>query len=240
MIRLAAIDLKAGEVVQLVGGHPDEMRVRLTDPVAVARDWEKAGFEALHVIDLDAALGTGSNAELVRDIIAAVSIPVQVGGGIRDEERITTLLDAGAARVIVGTRAVEDAEWRNRVAREFPERLVLAADTREGVVLTRGWTETTRLRLLDLIESANHLDWAGVLVTDVSREGRMSGVDAPLFNTAVKRSEHPLYAAGGIRDETDLAALAASGVAGAVLGMALYTGGVGARAPESGSDEGQS
>lgn len=224
-------------MVQLVGGHPEELRVRIADPVAVARDWEQQGFEALHVIDLDAALGSGSNSELIREVIAAVSIPVQVGGGVREEERIAELLDAGATRVIVGTRAVEDAEWRNRVAREYPDKLVLAADTREGVVLTRGWTATTRLRLLDLLDSANHLDWAAVLVTDVSREGRMSGVDPVLFSTAVKHSRHPLFAAGGIRDEADLTALEASGVAGAVLGMALYTGGVGTRTPEGEGDE---
>lgn len=240
MIRFAAIDLKAGEVVQLVGGHPDELRVRIADPIAVARDWEKAGFEALHVVDLDAALGSGSNSDLIRDIISAVSVPVQVGGGVRDEARIAELLDAGASRVIVGTRAVEDAEWRIRVARQYPDRLILAADTREGVVLTRGWTATTRFRFLDLLDAADQLDWAAVLVTDVSREGRMSGVDPALFSAAVKHSRHPLYAAGGIRDEADLARLAASGVAGAVLGMALYTGGVGASGPESGSDEAQS
>src|SRR6185503_2836764 len=112
VIVFAAIDLQAGEVVQLEGGRADALRVRWPDPVAVAHKWVESGFRELHVIDLDAARGTGSNRELVESIIEAVDVPVQVGGGIRDDVAIQRTIDAGAARVIVGTRAIEDPEWR--------------------------------------------------------------------------------------------------------------------------------
>ncbi|HSL69265.1 MAG TPA: 1-(5-phosphoribosyl)-5-[(5-phosphoribosylamino)methylideneamino] imidazole-4-carboxamide isomerase [Longimicrobiales bacterium] len=227
MILFAAVDLQQGEVVQLVGGQPDSVRVRWKDPLEVARKWQTDGFEALHVIDLDAARGTGSNLHSIRQIIEAVSIPVQVGGGVRDTARARDLLDAGAARIITGTRALEDQSWLHEVACGFPGKVVVAADVRGRNVLTRGWTRQTTSQLEDVLAALNELPLAAVLITDVGREGRMTGIDAELFRLALTRSTHQIFAAGGIGSPADLAVLRRLGAAGAVLGMALYTGAIG-------------
>jgi phosphoribosylformimino-5-aminoimidazole carboxamide ribotide isomerase len=224
VIAYAAVDLKGGAVVQLVGGRPEEERVRLPDPAAVALRWQETGFAALHVVDLDAALGSGSNMPAIDAVLAAVDVPVQVGGGVRDEGRVAELLAAGAARVVVGTRAIEDRAWLTALATRHPGRIVVAADVRAGHVVTRGWTVETGLDGVAFIEALAELPLAGVLVTDVSREGRMEGIDADLFQRLCRAAHHPVLASGGITDIEDMRTLAGAGAAGAVLGMALYTG----------------
>ncbi len=230
MIAYAAIDLRGGRVVQLVGGRVEAEQISLPDPVAVAQQWEQAGFRALHVIDLDAALGTGDNRKHIEQIISNVAVPVQVGGGMRDDAAVERMVAAGAARVIVGTRAVEDAAWRTAIAERFPQRIVVAADIRDGRVVTRGWQEATSHESAPFVESLDFEPLAAVLVTDVTREGQMLGIDETLFKDLVSSTRHPLIAAGGIRDARDLEQLAACGAAGVVLGMALYRGAVDARA----------
>jgi phosphoribosylformimino-5-aminoimidazole carboxamide ribotide isomerase len=226
MIVQAAIDLSGGRVVQLVGGRPDAQRVSLPDPSAVARRWVTEGFGALHVIDLDAALGTGDNRTAIAGIIADVSVPVQAGGGLRDDAAIDAVLSAGAARAIAGTRAVEDRTWLEALCARLPGRIVVAADVRAGRIVTRGWTAGGHLDGVDFLRGLDGLDLAGVLVTDVSREGRMSGIDANRFRALVAATRHPLIAAGGIGDIVDLRILEEVGAAGAVLGMSLYTGAI--------------
>ncbi len=228
MMAYAAIDLRGGRVVQLVGGRVQDERVSLPDPVAVAQRWQDAGFPALHVVDLDAALGSGDNRASIEAILNSVTIPVQVGGGLRADTAIERVLEMGATRAIVGTRAVEDTRWRRDIAERFPQQIVLAADVRAGRVVTRGWQETTTLEAAELLEQVNHEPLAAVLVTDVSREGQMLGVDVELFTRLASATVHPLLAAGGIRDAADLHALSRTGVSGAVLGMALYQGAIAA------------
>lgn len=225
----AAIDLRAGAAVQLVGGDPAAERVRLPDPAAVARHWLARGFRHLHVVDLDAALGEGSNEDALREIGACgtgapAPAVLQVGGGIRDGAAIDRTLGLGADRVIVGTRAIEDRVWLERAAAARPGRLVVAADVKDGVVLTRGWREETALVAEELLAGLAPIPLAAVLVTDVTREGRQEGVDAALFARLVAASPHPLLAAGGITDRDDLRSIRDAGADGAVLGMALYTG----------------
>lgn len=232
MIAWPAVDLKGGRAVQLVGGRPETERVSLPDPVAVARHWVELGFRALHVIDLDAALGTGSNRALVEDILAAVDVPVQVGGGIRDDELLDAYLAAGAARVIAGTRAVRDRAWLRAAAERHPHQVVVAADTKEGQVLVRGWTEGAGLGLIGFVRDLAPLPLAAVLVTDVSREGRLAGADAALFGDVVGACAQPVLAAGGIASVQDLRRLADAGVAGAVLGMSIYAGDIAASASD--------
>lgn len=226
MIVYAAIDLRGGRVVQLVGGRPEKEKVSWPDPVAVARRWQQAGFPALHVVDLDAALGGGDNREAIARILASVDVPVQVGGGVRDDAAVEWLIEAGAARVIVGTRAIEDPEWLGRVAARHPLRVVVAADVRHSEVVMRGWTEGAGIDALALLERLEATPLAGVLVTDVSREGQMVGIDEEAFTALAAATSHPLIAAGGIGGADDLWRLSHAGCAGAVLGMALYTGAV--------------
>lgn len=223
MIAIPAVDLKDGRVVQLVGGDPQQERVSLPEPLGVAQQWIENGFAALHVIDLDAALGSGSNADVIHEILHAVDVPVQVGGGVRSDAAVDVLIGAGAARVIVGTRAVADPAWLRRIAERHPGRIVLAADARDRQIVTHGWTKQTAVEALDLLVQLDEVPLAGVLVTDVTREGGMAGADVVFFESLVNASAHPLMAAGGITAEADLAALAGAGVAAAILGMALYT-----------------
>jgi len=224
MIAVPAIDLREGACVQLVGGSYDAERVRLGDPVGVARSWEELGFAQLHVVDLDAATGRGSNANLVRDILDGTEMSVQVGGGVRDAETIERLLADGAERVVVGTKAIEDMHWLDEVSSRFAGRVMVAADVRERRVVTHGWEKTQHRSVLDVIEELNAFPLAGILVTAVHREGQLQGTDLPLMEDAAEASDFPLYASGGIATLNDLRALADGGVAAAVLGMALYTG----------------
>lgn len=221
---LPAIDLRDGACVQLVGGRYEDERVRLADPVAVAERWAAAGFGALHVVDLDAATGHGDNTALVARIIAAARVPVQAGGGVRDDAAVERLLALGAARVVVGTRAVADPAWLARIASTHPGRIVVALDTRDGHVVTHGWTQAAPLAPAEAVTRLGGLPLAAVLVTAVHREGRMEGPDLALIEALRPRTDLPLIASGGIATRGDLDALAARGVDAAVLGMALYTG----------------
>lgn len=229
MIAWPAVDLRGGRVVQLVGGRPETERVSLPDPVEVARGWLDLGFRALHVIDLDAALGTGDNRSAIEAILEAVDAPVQVGGGIRDDDALDGWIARGAERVIAGTRAVRDRAWLERASARHPGRVLVAADTRGGQVLVRGWTESAGLDLRAFVGELAPLPLAGVLVTDVAREGGLGGADIALFGDIVAASAHPVLAAGGIATSVDLRRLADAGVAGAVLGMAIYAGDIDAR-----------
>lgn len=226
MIAIPAVDLRGGKCVQLVGGDYDAEKVRLDDPASVARDWVREGFNRLHVVDLDAATGRGRNDEVIREILRTAGVPVQVGGGVRDESRIERLLDEGADWVVVGTRAVEDEDWRRDMANQFPGRLIIAADVRERYVVTKGWAETSRVNVVDFVEELSQLPLAGVLVTAVHLEGKMQGTDLPLMEDVAEACAWPVYASGGVTSLEDIRALEHRGLAGAVLGMALYTGAI--------------
>lgn len=222
MKAIPAIDLREGACVQLVGGSYDDERVRLPDPLQVADRWRAAGFSSLHVVDLDAATGRGSNAATIERLLQGAD--VQVGGGVRDEATIERWLGLGAARVVVGTRGVEEPAWLERMAARFPRRVVLAADVRGRAVVTRGWATETPLNVRDLLTRVEALPLAGVLVTAVHVEGRLEGTDADLFRDVVAATALPIIASGGVTTAEDLRALQASGCRAAVIGMALYTG----------------
>jgi phosphoribosylformimino-5-aminoimidazole carboxamide ribotide isomerase len=226
VIVIPAVDLRDGRCVQLVGGEYDKESVRLENPPEVAREWVREGFSRLHVVDLDAATGRGRNDEIIRDIIRDSGVPVQVGGGVRDESRIEELLLDGATWVVVGTRAVEDASWLSEMAYQFPGQLIVAADVRERKVVTRGWTETLPLDVVSFVEDLGALPLAGVLVTAVHMEGQMQGTDLALMEDVADASAWPVFASGGVTTIEDLRALEHRGVHGAVLGMALYTGAI--------------
>jgi len=224
MIAVPAVDLHEGRCVQLVGGRLEEERVNLPMPSNVALRWWDTGFKQLHVVDLDAAMGRGDNNALVGEVVVASPADTQVGGGVRDDDRAEFLFGAGANRVIVGTRAVDDPAWLARLVKRFPGRIVVAADIRDGMVLKKGWTEASRLKVDAFLEGLSELDLAGVLCTDVDREGRMQGIDLPEMKAVIAASKHPVQVSGGITSMDDLDALADAGAVSCVLGMALYTG----------------
>lgn len=229
MIAIPAVDLREGACVQLVGGSYANEAIRLDNPVEVARGWMRAGFQRLHVVDLDAATGRGDNAAIVRDILADVPISIQVGGGIRSGDTVERLLQEGASRIVLGTRALEEPEWLAGTASSFPGQLIVAADVRERQVVTRGWARMLSRSVLDVIEQLNDVPLGGVLVTAVHREGRLAGTDLFLMEDVSELSVHPVIASGGISSVGDLRELADRGIAAAVIGMALYTGALDAR-----------
>jgi phosphoribosylformimino-5-aminoimidazole carboxamide ribotide isomerase len=230
VIAIPAVDLRAGRCVQLVGGSYEQERLRYDNPLEVAREWARLGFPRLHVVDLDAATGRGSNEELVREILGNVPADIQVGGGVRSGDVVERLLSEGARRVVVGTRALEEPEWLAGTASAFPGELVVAADVRDRRVVTRGWARTLGRYVLDVVEELNDIPLAGVLVTAVHREGQLAGTDLFLMEDVAERSHHPVIASGGITTLPELRALADRGIAAAVVGMALYTGALDARA----------
>ena len=224
MIVIPAVDLREGACVQLVGGAYEEERVRLDDPVAVAREWARLGFRQLHVVDLDAATGRGTNAAVVEEILRDGALSVQVGGGVRSEERVEELFDLGAARVVIGTRALEEPDWIADLAARFPGALVVAADVRGRQVVTRGWSRTLPGDIVDTVETLSELPLAALMVTAVHLEGQMQGPDYFLLEDVVEASRLPVFASGGIAGVHDLRELAERGAAAAIVGMALYTG----------------
>lgn len=230
MIAIPAIDLRDGCCVQLVGGSFDNERVRLPDPLAVAEQWREAGFRRLHVVDLDAAMGTGSNLEVVRQLAALSEFDVQVGGGFRSTEVVDHAFHAGAQRVVIGTRALRDREWLADIATRWPDRIVVAADAKGGTVVTHGWTEGLGSNVLDVIRDLDALPLSGFLITSVDREGLMTGPDAELISRAVQATSRDIIASGGVGNREDLTALATSGAQATVIGMALYSGALDPRA----------
>jgi phosphoribosylformimino-5-aminoimidazole carboxamide ribotide isomerase len=230
MIAIPAVDLRAGACVQLVGGSYDAERVRIPDPVRVARQWAAAGFRRLHVVDLDAATGAGSNDTVIDTILAGVDVAVQAGGGVRSTERLDRLLDRGAARVIVGTRALEDREWLADQTGRHPGRLIIAADVRGRSISVAGWSRSLPIDVIDLLRDLKDLPLAAVLVTAIDVEGRMAGPDLGLAADVVNAASVSVIASGGITTIDDLRALQQLGVTSAVVGMALYTGALDARA----------
>lgn len=225
MIAIPAIDVRDGACVQLVGGSYDRERIRLDDPVAVARRWRELGFRQLHVVDLDAATNRGCNDEILARILeASDGVGVQVGGGVRSLERARSLLGAGATRVITGTRALEDPGWLADLAAEHPYRVVVAVDVRDSRPVVHGWSTATSLDLARTLQRLNDVPLAGVLVTAVDVEGRLGGPDWALLRSVRHATSQRVIAAGGITTIDDLRALDALGVWGAVIGMALYTG----------------
>lgn len=224
MIAIPAVDLRGGACVQLVGGSYDRERVRLENPAEVARSWTRYGFRRLHVVDLDAATGRGRNVGVIREILHDTPAEVQVGGGIRESDQIEDLLDDGASRIVLGTRALEEAEWLAEVAEDFPGQVIVAADVRDRRLVTRGWARILPSDVLDFVEELNGLPLGGLLVTAVHREGQMQGVDLPLMEDVAEASHVPVLASGGVASVRDLRALAHREIAGVVIGMALYTG----------------
>ena len=219
-----AIDLREGRCVRLKQGDFDRQREYDADPVGRAREWERRGGRAIHVVDLDGAKeGRPVQLDLVREIAGSVGVPLQVGGGVRTLEDLRALREAGAARVVMGTAAVLDRELRLRAVDALGEALVVAVDARGGIVATHGWQRESGRDVLDLAGELNEDGVGSVLYTDVARDGMDAG--AALEGTAEVAAIVPAIASGGVRDAQDIAALSnIPGVAGAVVGTALYEG----------------
>ena len=219
-----AIDLRGGRCVRLKQGDFGRAKEYDADPVGRAREWERRGAVAIHVVDLDGAReGRPVQLDLIREMAGSVSVPLQVGGGVRTLEDLRALREAGAAWIVMGTAAVENKDLRRRVVEEVGAALVVAVDARDGVVATHGWEHSSGIAVLELAEELVEDGVASVLYTDVARDGMDTG--AALEGTAELAAIVPTIASGGVRGTQDVAALAKiPGVTGAIVGTALYEG----------------
>jgi phosphoribosylformimino-5-aminoimidazole carboxamide ribotide isomerase len=222
---LAAIDLFKGQVVRLTRGDPSTAHVYSHDPVATAERWQQAGAKGLHVVDLDAALDLGSNLPLVKRIVDSVSIPVQIGGGIRSEDRARELLDAGARRIVAGTLAFRDGQSLARLVGDYgEERIVVALDFANGQVMTEGWRRGTAVTVDEALDRFCQLGVRQFLITAVERDGTLDGPDLKTYTRVAFRPAIKVMASGGIHNLSDLVELKKTGVSGVVVGKALYDG----------------
>jgi phosphoribosylformimino-5-aminoimidazole carboxamide ribotide isomerase len=228
MILFPAIDLKNGQCVRLEQGDMTRATVFNLDPAAQAASFAAQGFEYLHVVDLDGAFaGKPMNADAVEAMLAAVSIPVQLGGGIRDLKTVEAWLGKGVARVIIGTAAVRDPELVKSAGRKFPARIAVGLDARDGRVAVEGWAETSEVTALDIARRFEDAGVAAIVFTDIARDGLLKGLNWDATVALAERISIPVIASGGLASIEDVKALLApraSKLAGAIAGRALYDG----------------
>lgn len=227
MILYPAIDLKGGQCVRLLRGDMNAATVFGDDPAAQAEAFQAAGCRWLHVVDLDGAFaGRPANAEAVAAVLSRVTVPVQLGGGVRDMEAIEGWLGRGVARVILGTVAVRDPALVRAAARAFPGRVAVGVDAREGRVAVEGWAEATELTALDLARRFEDAGVAALIYTDIERDGAMQGPNVEATAALARAVSIPVIASGGVSSLDDLRALKACGAAldGVISGRALYDG----------------
>ncbi|MBE9115395.1 1-(5-phosphoribosyl)-5-[(5-phosphoribosylamino)methylideneamino]imidazole-4-carboxamide isomerase [Lusitaniella coriacea LEGE 07157] len=225
---IPAIDLLDGQCVRLYQGDYQRSEVFGENPVEMARRWEGEGATRLHLVDLDGAKqGKPANHSAIASIVKAVSIPVQVGGGLRDRAGIAQLLNLGVQRAIVGTIAVENPELVEELCQEFPDQIVVGIDARNGQVATRGWLETSQVSAIELAKKMEDIGAAAIIYTDIHRDGTLAGPNLEALRELSRAIALPIIASGGVSSLTDLLSLLAlesQGVCGAIVGRALYTG----------------
>lgn len=221
----AAIDLRRGRVVSLRKGRPADIKMWSDDPLAFAQRWEREGASGLHIVDLNGALSTGSNTKVVESIVSCSKIPVQVGGGIRSTKDALRWLQQGAARVVLGTLAFgKPAALTEIVTKLGPDGIVVAADYRNGTIVTKGWTEQKPFKVLDAINDLEGKGIKTVLATAVDLDGMARGPDLETLQSIRVLTKISLLASGGIRTIDDVLELQRIGINGVIVGRALYEG----------------
>lgn len=219
---IPAIDLMDGQVVRLYKGDPKQKTVYSKDPVSVAKRWQELGADMLHVVDLDATIGTGSNLDLIEQITKKLSIPVEVAGGLRNEEIIDRAISF-SARIVVGTLAFKDKELLKRLAKKYGfARIVISVDHIDGLIVTHGWQESTKIPLLDAINEFVSLGFSEFLLTNVSKDGTLEGPDLEYLEKACAIQNANIIASGGISNIDDVYNVQTKNAFAVILGKALY------------------
>jgi phosphoribosylformimino-5-aminoimidazole carboxamide ribotide isomerase len=228
MIFFPAIDIKNGKCVRLIQGDMNKETVFNNNPKAQAETFAKKGADWIHVVDLNGAVsGKPLNAEVVQEIIDVLEIPIQLGGGIRDEKTIDFWLERGVRRIILGTVALKDPDLVTRVCRDHPGRIVVGIDARDGLVAVEGWTETSKMKAIDLGQKFNDCGVAAIIYTDIGRDGAMKGPNLEATINLANAVSVPVIASGGVSSLADLKALKFAGqglLEGVISGRALYDG----------------
>lgn len=228
MIIIPAVDIKNGKCVRLLQGRKENETVFSDDPAAMACRWAQAGAELIHVIDLDGAFDKSpQNLYAIKNILQTVDTPIQLGGGIRDEQTARKFLEMGVQKVIIGTAAIKNPKWVKRTAERFPGRIIVGIDARNGLVAIEGWTEDTQTRAVDLAKSFENCGLGAINFTDIHRDGMQSGPNIEETRKLAEAIDIPVVASGGvatIKDIQNLLPLEAVGVIGVITGKALYSG----------------
>jgi phosphoribosylformimino-5-aminoimidazole carboxamide ribotide isomerase len=230
MIVIPAIDLKEGKCVRLEQGLMDKNTVFNDNPAAQARAWQDQGAEMLHIVDLDGAFaGEPKNRAAIEAIVAAITIPSQLGGGIRDIETIEAYLSLGLSRVIIGTAAQRNPELVREACARFPGRIVVGIDAKNGMVAVQGWAEVTDITAVDLARKFEDCGVAAIIYTDIARDGMLQGPNLEATKALAEAVSIPIIASGGVsslQDIRNLMAIESSGVNGVITGKAVYTGAI--------------
>jgi phosphoribosylformimino-5-aminoimidazole carboxamide ribotide isomerase len=226
MIIIPAIDLVDGQCVRLFQGKKEAVTTYSNDPEAVARRWESLGAELIHIVDLDGAFtGNQVNLDAIGKIRQSVKIPLQVGGGIRNAESITRLFSLGIGRVIIGTAAIDDPEFLKYSCSRYPGRVLIGIDAKDGMVAIKGWEEVTSLDAREFAERLEVAGAAGIIYTDIARDGTLSGPNVEAIRRMVKSMNVPVIAAGGVSDIGDIRNLMEiENLWGVITGKAIYAG----------------
>ncbi|HHW75591.1 MAG TPA: 1-(5-phosphoribosyl)-5-[(5-phosphoribosylamino)methylideneamino]imidazole-4-carboxamide isomerase [Xanthomonadaceae bacterium] len=229
MLLIPAIDLKDGKCVRLRQGRMEDSTVFSDDPVAMAARWVEAGARRLHLVDLNGAFaGQPVNAQVIRRIVQTFpDLPIQVGGGIRDEQTVETYLDSGVQFVIIGTKAVQDPHFVSDLCLEYPGHIIVGLDARDGRVAINGWSKLSRHDVVDLAQVFERYGVEAIVYTDISRDGMMQGVNVEATIRLARAISIPVIASGGVSTLDDVRALRAveqEGITGAIIGRALYEG----------------
>src|SRR5262245_16659544 len=220
-----AIDLRGGKCVRLRQGDYQQETVFADDPAAVARQFAHEGARHLHIVDLEGAReGMPINLPSVQDILASVDIECELGGGIRDEQSVRELFDFGLSRLVIGTSALTDPEWFREACRQYPYRLVLGIDARDGRAATDGWLNTSAVTAIDLARQFASEPLAAIIYTDIATDGMMRGPNIEAMAQMQAAVEVPVIASGGVTTIEDVSRLAKAGLAGCIIGRALYEG----------------
>ena len=227
---IPAIDLLNGKCVRLNQGNYNEVTKFNSDPVKQAKTWEKQGAKRLHLVDLDGAkTGEPINDQTIKEIKKSISIPIQLGGGIRNIERAKELLDIGIDRIILGTIAIENPELVRVLSQEYPKRIAVGIDAKEGMVATRGWVKRSEITSLELAKQLNELELAAIISTDISTDGTLEGPNIQALREITEVSINPVIASGGIGSINDLISLVDlehEGIEAIIVGRALYDGSI--------------
>jgi len=228
MLLIPAIDIKNGQCVRLRQGRMDEVTVFSEDPVAMAQRWVDEGAERLHLVDLDGAVrGEPVNLRVIEQIAAAVDVPIQAGGGVRDEDTVQRYIEAGVDYVIIGTKAVNTPHFMRDLCLEYPRRIFVGIDARDGRVAVNGWNKLSRYSALDVASQCEYDGVEAIIYTDISRDGMMKGFNADATAELARNVTTPVIASGGVSSLDDICKLKAledDGVIGCIIGRALYEG----------------
>lgn len=219
---IPAVDIVEGKCVRLVRGKKD--RTEYGNPIDMAKKWEEEGAGRLHVVDIDGAMGKGSNRRIIKEITKAAGIPIQVGGGIRSMEDAAGLLSAGVNQVVISTLFMRNPPLAERMMEEYKDSVLVAIDMDGSDIVTNGWGRKAGINIADPIRRAERAGCSGLIVTDVRRDGTMSGIDAKVFSGVLSMTNLKVIAGGGVSSISDIRKLKEIGIEGVIIGKALYEG----------------